>query len=203
MIQIAIFASGNGSNAAKIIEHFKLQKDVSFVVLSNNANAFVIERAKRLGVEVAVFEKNELYKTNSVLRFLECKEIDLIVLAGFMWLIPSDFVKAFPDRIVNIHPALLPNYGGKGMYGDNVHKAVIANKESYSGITIHLVNEKYDEGQIIFQEKVKIEPKDTPEVLAQKIHTLEHLYYPLIIEELVEEIRQKKPKKEEISQTEE
>lgn len=203
MIQIAIFASGNGSNAAKIIEHFKLQKDVSFVVLSNNANAFVIERAKRLGVEVAVFEKNELYKTNSVLRFLECKEIDLIVLAGFMWLIPSDFVKAFPDRIVNIHPALLPNYGGKGMYGDNVHKAVIANNESYSGITIHLVNEKYDEGQIIFQEKVKIEPKDTPEILAQKIHTLEHLYYPLIIEELVEEIRQKRPKKEEITQTEE
>ncbi len=197
MIQIAIFASGNGSNAAKIIEHFKLQKDVSFVVLSNNANAFVIERAKRLGVEVAVFEKNDLYKTKSVLRFLECKEIDLIVLAGFMWLIPSNFVTAFPNKIINIHPALLPKYGGKGMYGENVHQAVIKNKETQSGITIHLVNEKYDDGQIIFQEKIEIEPKDTAEILAHKIHTLEHLYYPLIIEELIDEIRQKKEQKKE------
>ncbi|WP_338790507.1 phosphoribosylglycinamide formyltransferase [Bernardetia sp. MNP-M8] len=202
MIQIAIFASGNGSNAAKIIEHFKLQKDVSFVVLSNNANAFVIERAKRLGVEVAVFEKNELYKTGSVLQFLECKEIDLIVLAGFMWLIPSSFVQAFPNQIVNIHPALLPKYGGKGMYGDNVHRAVIENKETQSGITIHMVNEEYDEGQIIFQEKVQIEPKDTAEILAHKIHALEHLYYPLIIEELVEEIRQKRNQEEEITEEE-
>ncbi|PIY07772.1 MAG: phosphoribosylglycinamide formyltransferase [Flexibacter sp. CG_4_10_14_3_um_filter_32_15] len=200
MIQIAIFASGNGSNAAKIIEHFKLQKDISFVVLSNNANAFVIERAKRLGVEVAVFEKNELYKKESVLHFLQSKEIDLIVLAGFMWLIPSNLVTAFPNKIVNIHPALLPKYGGKGMYGDNVHRAVIENKETQSGITIHLVNEKYDEGQIVFQEKVKITPKDTAETLAHKIHALEHLYYPLIIEELVEEIR--KNKKEEITEEE-
>ena len=200
MIQIAIFASGNGSNAAKIIEHFKPHKDVSFVVLSNNANAFVIERAKRLGVEVAIFEKNELYKTESVLRFLECKETDLIVLAGFMWLIPSNLIAAFPDKIVNIHPALLPKYGGKGMYGENVHKAVIENKETHSGITIHLVNEEYDEGQIIFQEKLKIEPKDTPEIVAHRIHALEHLYYPLIIEELVEEIRQKKEQLEEISE---
>jgi phosphoribosylglycinamide formyltransferase-1 len=202
MIQIAIFASGNGSNAAKIIEHFKLQKDVSFVVLSNNANAFVIERAKRLGVEVAVFEKNELYKTDNVLHFLKCKEVDLIVLAGFMWLIPSNFVTTFPNKIVNIHPALLPKYGGKGMYGDNVHRAVIENKETHSGITIHLVNDKYDEGQIIFQEKVKIEPKDTAEILAHNIHALEHLYYPLIIEELVEEIRQKRTEKEEITEEE-
>ena len=202
MIQIAIFASGNGSNAAKIIEHFKPHKDVSFVVLSNNANAFVIERAKRLGVEVAIFEKNELYKTESVLRFLECKETDLIVLAGFMWLIPSNLIAAFPDKIVNIHPALLPKYGGKGMYGENVHKAVIENKETHSGITIHLVNEEYDEGQIIFQEKLKIEPKDTPEIVAHRIHALEHLYYPLIIEELVEEIRQKKEQLEEISEEE-
>ncbi len=202
MIQIAIFASGNGSNAAKIIEHFKLHKDVSFVVLSNNANAFVIERAKRLGVEVAIFEKDELYKTRGVLQFLECKEIDLVVLAGFMWLIPSNFVTAFPDKIVNIHPALLPKYGGKGMYGDHVHKAVIDNKETHSGISIHLVNEKYDEGQIIFQEKVKIEPKDTPEILAHKIHALEHLYYPLIIEELVEEIQRRKKYGEEIMEEE-
>ena len=202
MIQIAIFASGNGSNAAKIIEHFKLQKDISFVVLSNNANAFVIERAKRLGVEVAVFEKNELYKTENVLNFLKCKEIDLIVLAGFMWLIPSNFVTNFPNKIINIHPALLPKYGGKGMYGDNVHRAVIENKETQSGITIHMVNEEYDKGQIIFQEKVKIEPKDTAEILAHKIHALEHLYYPLIIEELIEEIRQKKNIGEEITEDE-
>ncbi|WP_291727301.1 phosphoribosylglycinamide formyltransferase [Bernardetia sp.] len=202
MIRIAIFASGNGSNAAKIIEHFKLQKDVSFVVLSNNPNAFVIERAKRLGVEVAVFEKDELYKTGSVLNFLKCKEIDLIVLAGFMWLIPSNFVENFPDNIVNIHPALLPKYGGKGMYGDNVHKAVIKNKESQSGITIHLVNENYDEGQIIFQEKVNIDPKDNYETLAQKIHALEHLYYPLIIEELVGNLRKNQNLKEQISEEE-
>lgn len=192
MIQIAIFASGNGSNAAKIIEHFKLQEDVSFVVLSNNANAFVIERAKRLGVEVAVFEKNELYKTNNVIQFLECKETDLVILAGFMWLIPSNLVTTFPNKIVNIHPALLPKYGGKGMYGDNVHKAVIENKETESGITIHFVNEKYDEGQIIFQENIQLEPQDTAETLAHKIHTLEHLHYPLVIEELVKKIRQKK-----------
>ena len=202
MIRIAIFASGNGSNAAKIIEHFKLQKDVSFVVLSNNPNAFVIERAKRLGVEVAVFEKDELYKTGSVLHFLKCKEIDLIVLAGFMWLIPSNFVENFPDNIINIHPALLPKYGGKGMYGDNVHKAVIKNKESQSGITIHLVNENYDEGQIIFQEKVNIDPKDNYETLAQKIHALEHLYYPLIIEELVGNLRKNQNLKEQISKEE-
>jgi phosphoribosylglycinamide formyltransferase-1 len=202
MIQIAIFASGNGSNAAKIIEHFKLQKDVSFVVLSNNANAFVIERAKRLGVEVAIFEKNELYKTESVLHFLKSKEIDLIVLAGFMWLIPSNLVADFPNKIINIHPALLPKYGGKGMYGDNVHKAVIKNKETESGITIHFVNEKYDEGQIIFQEKVQIEPQDTAEILAQKIHTLEHRCYPLSIEKLVTEIRQQNTKKEEITEEE-
>lgn len=192
MIQIAIFASGNGSNAAKIIEHFKLQEDVSFVVLSNNANAFVIERAKRLGVEVAVFEKNELYKTNNVIQFLECKETDLVILAGFMWLIPSNLVTTFPNKIVNIHPALLPKYGGKGMYGDNVHKAVIENKETESGITIHFVNEKYDEGQIIFQENIQLEPQDTAETLAHKIHVLEHLHYPLVIEDLVEKIRQKK-----------
>lgn len=202
MIQIAIFASGNGSNAAKIIEHFKLQKDVSFVVLSNNANAFVIERAKRLGVEVAIFEKNELYKTENVLHFLKSKEIDLIVLAGFMLLIPSNFVTAFPNKIINIHPALLPKYGGKGMYGDNVHRAVIENKETHSGITIHFVNEKYDEGQIIFQEKLTIEAKDTAEILAHKIHALEHLYYPLIIDELVEEVRKKKNEKEEITEEE-
>lgn len=202
MIHIAIFASGNGSNAAKIIEHFKSIKDVSFVVLSNNSNAFVIERAKRLGVEVAVFERDELYKTGSVLNFLKCKEIDLIVLAGFMWLIPADFVTTFPNQIINIHPALLPQYGGKGMYGNNVHKAVIKNKEKKSGITIHFVNEKYDEGQIIFQEKTKIEPKDTYETLVQKIQALEHQYYPLIVAELVEKIRQKKNQKEEITEEE-
>ena len=200
MIQIAIFASGNGSNAAKIIEHFKPQKDVSFVVLSNNANAFVIERAKRLGIEVAVFERTELYENENVLNFLKCKEIDLVVLAGFMWLIPSNFVTTFPDKIVNIHPALLPKYGGKGMYGDHVHKAVIKNKETHSGITIHLVNEKYDEGQIIFQEKTKIEPQDTAETLAQKVHALEHQYYPLIVAELVEEIR--KAKQEQVTEEE-
>lgn len=202
MIQIAIFASGNGSNAAKIIEHFKLQKDVSFVVLSNNANAFVIERAKRLGVEVAIFEKNELYKTESVLHFLKSKEIDLIVLAGFMWLVPSNLVAAFPNKIINIHPALLPKYGGKGMYGDHVHKAVIENKETESGITIHFVNEKYDEGQIIFQEKVQIEPQDTAEILAQKIHALEHRCYPLVIEDLIKKISPNKKKKEEITEEE-
>ncbi len=161
------------------------------------------KRAKRLGVEVAVFEKDELYKTKSVLQFLECKEIDLVVLAGFMWLIPSNFVTAFPDRIVNIHPALLPKYGGKGMYGENVHKAVIENKETHSGITIHLVNEEYDEGQIIFQEKVKIEPKDNHEILAHRINALEHLYYPLIVEELVEEIRQRKENPEKFETQEE
>ena len=121
----------------------------------------------------------------------------MVVLAGFMWLIPSNLVTAFPDKIINIHPALLPKYGGKGMYGDNVHKAVIENQETESGITIHFVNEKYDEGQIIFQENIQLEPQDTAETLAHKIHTLEHLHYPLIIEELVEKIRQEKSNIEE------
>lgn len=189
MIQIAIFASGSGTNAAKIIEHFKGQDDIEFVVLSNNPSAFVLERAKRLGVEVAVFDRKELYHSDIVLNFLKAKEVDLIILAGFLWLIPKRFVEHFPNQIINIHPALLPKYGGKGMYGDNVHKAVIANKETESGITIHYVNEHYDEGEYIFQATTPVTAEDTYSSLAQKIHTLEHNYFPMVVEQLVNKIR--------------
>lgn len=144
-----------------------------------------MDRAKKYGIPVTIFDRATFYETSDIIEMLLSKNIDLIVLAGFMWLIPSSLVKAFPNKIINIHPALLPKYGGKGMYGSYVHQAVIASQEKESGITIHFVNEKYDEGNIILQKKCGIEPNETAESLATKIHKLEHASYPQVIENLL------------------
>ncbi len=186
MKKIAIFASGSGTNAEKIVKHFNNSRlaEVS-IILSNNKNAYVLERAKRMKIRTEVFGKNELYNTNTVLDILLKNNIDIIVLAGFLLLIPVNIIKNFKNKIVNIHPALLPLYGGKGMFGDNVHEAVIRNNEKESGITIHYVNEKYDEGAIILQAKCKIEKNDTPQTLAAKIHKLEYEHYAITIESLI------------------
>ena len=149
----------------------------------NKKDAFVIKRAKKYSIDVKIFDKNEFYNSNSIINLLNKKEITHIVLAGFLWLIPDNLIKAFPDKILNIHPALLPKYGGKGMYGMNVHKIIIKNKEKESGISIHLVNEKYDEGKIIFQAKCKINENDSPKTLAEKIHKLEYKHFPKVIED--------------------
>ena len=186
MKNIAIFASGNGSNAEKIIRHFENRADTRVtLVLSNNKNAFVIERAKNLGVETVTFSREQFYKTNEILEILNQNNTDLIVLAGFLWLIPGNLLQNFPKRIINIHPALLPKYGGKGMYGEKVHESVIKNGEVESGITIHFVNEFYDEGQIIFQARCLVEPSETIDSLAIKIHALEHEYFPAVVDNVL------------------
>ena len=184
--RIAIFASGSGSNAQRIAEYFA-DKDLLEIsaIYCNNPEAFVIERAKLLGIPSVIFSRDNFYNTNSILEDLKSREIDWIVLAGFLWLIPDNILKAFPQRIINIHPALLPAYGGKGMFGIKVHEAVIAAGEKQSGITIHHVNELYDEGDIIFQATCRIQPGDTPEILATKIHELEYEHFPVVIRKLV------------------
>jgi len=183
MQRIAIFASGTGSNAVNIIEHFKghLTVEVS-LVLSNNAKAPVLEKALSSGVETYTFNREVFYNTNKVLNKLSSKGINLVVLAGFMWLVPENLVHQYSDRIVNVHPALLPKYGGKGMYGMHVHTAVKAAGEKETGITIHLVNEEYDKGRILAQAKCAIDEKDTPETIAEKIHVLEYANFPIEIE---------------------
>lgn len=189
MKRIAIFASGSGTNAQNICEYFRDDKRINVkMILSNNPKAGVHERAERLNIPSIVFNKRQLYENGSVSTLLLNKKIDLIVLAGFLWLIPEELIKLFPNKIVNIHPALLPKYGGKGMYGMNVHKAVIKNKERFSGITIHFVNEQYDKGDIIFQERCDIELYNTPELLAQKIHSLEYEHFPKVIEDVLKKL---------------
>ncbi len=186
MKKIAIFASGNGSNAQNIADYFDGNPLVKIqLILSNKPHAFVLERAKKLKIASEVFTKNDFYESDVVLRILDEHKIDFIVLAGFLWLIPENLIQKFPQKIINIHPALLPKYGGKGMYGAKVHEAVHAAGDSESGITIHYVNKKYDEGMIIFQAKTKINDMDTPESIAQKVHALEYENFPRIIESCV------------------
>lgn len=186
MNNIAIFASGSGTNAQRLIEHFVPIPNTNIkVLLTNKKDAGVVERAKKNGIPVKVFDKEDFYNTNNILEFLQKEEIDWIILAGFLWLVPLNLVKNYPNRIVNIHPALLPKYGGKGMYGMNVHKAVIQANEKESGITIHYINGEYDKGDIIFQAKCSINPEDTPEILAQKIHELEYEHFPVVMEKLI------------------
>ena len=180
--RLAIFASGSGTNAAAIIDHFKDHLSIEVgLVLCNKPGAGVIERAFQRNVKTIVFSKEDV-ASEELLDILKDHEIDFIALAGYLWLIPSYLIEAFPTKIVNIHPALLPNYGGKGMYGMNVHKAVIANNEVESGITIHYVNEAYDEGAIIQQVTCELTSEDTPETLAAKIHTLEYKHFAPTIE---------------------
>ena len=184
--RIAVFASGNGSNAQRLAEFFHEDGSATVsVIYANKPDAFVLERARRLGIPSIIFNRKILYETDDLLKDLQSRSIDWIVLAGFLWLMPDYLLRAFSGRIVNIHPALLPEYGGKGMYGMKVHEAVIAAGETESGITIHLVNEQYDEGKVIFQARCTVEPHDTPESLAQKIHELEYEYFPQVIKNLI------------------
>ena len=188
-INIAIFASGSGTNAEAIIRHFQDSKCGNIaLILSNNKNAYVLERARNHNIPVVVFNRDELYHSTQVTDLLRQHKIGFVVLAGFMWLVPGQLVEPYENRMVNIHPALLPKYGGKGMYGIHVHEAVVKNGETESGITIHWVNKVYDDGQIIFQGKCKVEPGDTAKDVASKIHKLEHLHYPIVIEEQVREL---------------
>lgn len=187
MKKVAIFASGSGSNAENIISHFKKKHiDVEFTILTNNPNAFVIERAKKLNIKYYTFTKEELYN-GIVKNILSDFNPDLIVLSGFLLLIPENIISNY-SKIINIHPALLPKYGGKGMYGNNVHKAVLENKEKKSGITIHYVNNEYDKGNIIFQKECKVTPSDTIDTLAQKVHKLEYEHFPIVIENILNKI---------------
>lgn len=181
-----IFASGNGSNAENIIKHF-LKTGTARVtaVFSNNRTAKVLRRAHDLDVKALHFDREALYDTEDVLHLLKDMKPDLIVLAGFLWIFPNKIIKRFPNKVINIHPALLPKYGGKGMYGMNVHKAILEQKEVETGISIHYVNEKYDEGELIFQATTAIEPEDTVEDIAAKIHELEYEYFPKVIEKLL------------------
>ena len=179
-------ASGSGTNAENIIRFFRTNADIKVqLVLSNKSDAYVLDRARSFKIETMVFNRAQFYESDEIVNMLLEKKIDLLVLAGFLWLLPESLVKAFEGSIVNIHPALLPKYGGKGMYGMRVHQSVLENNETESGITIHLVNEKYDEGDIIFQERCRIEPGETPESLAEKVHELEYKHFPPVIEKLL------------------
>lgn len=192
MIKIAIFASGSGSNAQRIIEYFSNNPNVKIeIILTNNKDAYVIERAKSLNIPYFIFNRAQFSQSDIVFDKLLDLQIGFIVLAGFLWLVPANIIKKYNGRIVNIHPALLPDYGGKGMYGDFVHKAVVANKEKFSGITIHYVNEHYDSGDVIFQAKCEVLPTDTYESLAAKIHKLEYEHFPVIIEKVINELETK------------
>jgi len=189
MKKIAVFASGSGTNAQNLIEYFSTEKGaIVSLILSNRSDALVLERARRLSVETFIFDRQLFYETGTVLEKLKNSDIDFIVLAGFLWLVPGSLVDSYPGRIVNIHPALLPAYGGKGMYGDRVHQAVIDSGDRQSGITIHFVNNAYDEGDIIFQAKCDVLDKDTPETLAKRIHELEYRHFPVVIENIIREL---------------
>lgn len=185
MKKILLFASGAGSNVENIIQYFKNNDNISIVgIFTNNLHAKVLERAKHHDIPSLVFNKTELNES-VVLKKINELQPDLIVLAGFLLKFPEDIVAAYPNKIINIHPALLPKYGGKGMYGLNVHRAILENKEKETGITIHYVNEHYDEGEFIFQQKVNIEDCDSPEAIAVKVQELEHEHFPKVIEKLL------------------
>ena len=185
MRRIVIFASGSGSNAENIIKFFKHTKTATIThVLCNNNHAKVFERCKNLSTKCLHFNKSDFNTSDIVLDILK-KEADFVILAGFLWRIPQKIVDVFPNKIINIHPALLPKYGGKGMYGMHVHQAVKENNETETGITIHYVNANYDEGAVIFQAKTAVNTQDTPETIAEKIHLLEQRYFPKVIEEVI------------------
>lgn len=185
MKRIVIFASGSGSNAENIILFFNRTKTAKVTqVFCNNKHAKIIEKCKKLNINCLLFGRKDFFSSDIILNVLK-KKADYIVLAGFLWKIPIKIIEAFPNKIINIHPSLLPKYGGKGMYGNHVHKAVKADNETESGITIHFVNEKYDDGAIIFQKKTVISSKDSVEIIAKKVLKLEHLYFPSIIERII------------------
>ncbi len=188
MKRIVIFASGSGTNAENIIKYFKNSTKISIeLILSNKKDAGVLEKANCHQIRNFYFDKNAFYKTNAVLETLQNINPHIIVLAGFLWKFPATIIDAFPNKIINIHPSLLPKYGGKGMYGMHVHKAVLANKETETGITIHYVNEDYDKGNIIFQAKTKINMENNANDIAKKVHELEYEHFPKIIKQLLDE----------------
>ena len=185
MKHVSIFASGSGTNTENIIRFFHKNDFVKVTqVFTNNKNAKVIDRCKTLNVKCIVFDREDFFKTEKILNVLK-ETTDFIILAGFLWKVPMNIIAAFEQKIVNVHPALLPKYGGKGMYGMNIHKKVIENKEKETGITIHYVNEKYDDGAIVFQESVELSPLDTDNEVAKKIHLLEMEHFPKVIEKLL------------------
>jgi phosphoribosylglycinamide formyltransferase-1 len=187
MKNIAIFASGSGTNAQNIAEYFNGHPEIKIsLILANKPDALVLERANRLGIPSVVFTRNDLYEDNTVLDILEKYGIDFIVLAGFLWFIPQNMLRKYPRKIVNIHPALLPRHGGKGMYGEKVHQSVIDSGDKKTGITIHFVNDHYDEGEIIFQDSFEIEPADTAESIAARVHKLEYMHFPRVIEGVID-----------------
>ncbi len=187
MKKVAVFASGSGTNFQQICEYFNQKNgEVKIeLLIVNKPNAYVLERAKQLNVKSFYFNREDFYSSDRVVECLLENQIDFIVLAGFLWLVPNNILKEYENKIINIHPALLPRYGGKGMHGHHVHEAVIAAREQESGITIHYVNERYDEGNIIFQAKCTITPEDTADTLAEKIHLLEKEHFPKVIDNLL------------------
>lgn len=192
MKKIAIFASGNGSNAENIANYLSGNPTIEIaLILSNKKDAYVLKRAANLTIPSKVFNRDVFYNSKKILAILNEYEIDYIVLAGFLWLIPDYLIKAFENKIINIHPALLPNYGGKGMYGSFVHEAVHQAKDKETGITIHVVNEKYDEGEVLFQAKTKIDSSDTPNSIAKKVHKLEYKHFPRVVVEYISSEAQK------------
>ncbi|WP_405247789.1 phosphoribosylglycinamide formyltransferase [Cellulophaga sp. Asnod2-G02] len=186
MKRIVLFASGSGSNVENIVQYFQDNSEVTVAaVFTNKSDAKVLDRCKTLKISALYFNRTSFYDTDCLLDILKGMKPDLIVLAGFLWKIPEKLVQSFPNKIVNIHPALLPKYGGKGMYGMNVHNAVKANNEQETGITIHFVNENYDEGAIIKQEKTQIAPEDSADDIAKKIHELEYKHFPKVIDQIL------------------
>ena len=190
MTRIALFASGSVTNVENIANYFNGRTTAKpACVLCNNPDAFVLERAKRLGLESMTFNRTDFNDGKKIMEYLAKHDIDMIVLAGFLWLVPQYLIDAYPSRIVNIHPALLPKFGGKGMYGMHVHEAVKQSGETETGITIHLIDGNYDKGSTVFQAKVAIDPSDSPDDIANKVHALEYKYYPEVIEEITKGIQ--------------
>jgi len=187
--KLAIFASGSGSNAENICNYFTYSSDIEVVLIcTNKQDAFIVKRANKLNIPVYIFTKYELNNFVELHKKLQSIDVDIIILAGFLLKLPAIMIDNYPNRIINIHPSLLPKYGGKGMYGNNIHKTVIEDKETESGISIHFVNQNYDEGEIILQEKCAISASETVETLIQKIHKLEHNYFPGAIEKILKQL---------------
>ena len=185
-VRLAILGSGNGTNAQQITEYFAHRNDVEIsCIIYNVRDAYIATRAQKLGVEARYFGRHDFYDSTAVLDYLHQKAIDWVILAGFLWLVPDNILEAFPQRVINIHPALLPAYGGKGMYGHHVHEAVVANGERESGITIHIVDNHYDRGTILFQSRCPVAPDDTADTLAAKIHLLEKEHFPRVIDQTI------------------
>lgn len=185
-IRLAILGSGNGTNAQQISEYFADRKDVEVAcIIYNKRDAYIAERAKNLGIESHYFGRKDFYENGAVLEYLREKKADWVILAGFLWLVPEDILEAYPNHIINIHPALLPKYGGKGMYGHHVHEAVVAAHEKETGITIHIVDNRYDCGITLFQARCEVTPTDTADDVAAKIHLLEKEYFPRVIDETI------------------